>query len=105
MTAWTYLVLAGLLEMTWATAMKYSEGFSRLYPSGITVVAALGSVVFLTVAVKELPISVGYPAWVGIGAVGTVIAGMILFGEGMSPIKAASTAAILLGVIGLKVSA
>lgn len=105
MTAWTYLVLAGLLEMTWATTMKYSDGFSRLLPSGVTLVAAIGSVALLTIALKELPVSIGYPAWVGMGTIGTVIAGMILFGEGMTLAKAVSTLAILAGVIGLKLSA
>ena len=103
--AWIILVLAGLLEIGWAIGLKYSAGFTRLVPSVLTAVSMLGSVVMLGLALRTLPLGTAYAIWTGVGAVGTVIAGIILFGESMALIRLASVALIITGLIGLKVSA
>ena len=79
--AWLWLVLAGLLEVVWAIGLKYTDGFTRLVPSAVTVAAMIASVYFLALAVRTIPIGTGYAVWTGIGAVGVAILGMILFGE------------------------
>lgn len=85
--------------------MKASNGFTVFWPSVGTVIGMIASISFLTLALRTLPISVGYPIWVGAGALGTVIFGAILFGEAMTLLKAASVGLIVIGVIGLKVAA
>ena len=100
--SWFLLVLAGLFEIGWAIGLKYTEGFTRLWPSIFTVASMAVSVLLLGLAVKQLPIGTAYGVWVGIGAMGTVIVGIILLGEGVSLLKIASLILILLGVLGLK---
>ncbi|EGM69543.1 quaternary ammonium compound efflux SMR transporter SugE [Shewanella sp. HN-41] len=102
--SWFLLVLAGLFEIGWAIGLKYTEGFSRLWPSIFTVSSMVVSVLLLGIAVRQLPIGTAYGVWVGIGAMGTAIAGVILFGEGVSLLKMASLLLILLGVLGLKLA-
>jgi quaternary ammonium compound-resistance protein SugE len=105
MSAWLYLVAAGVLEVVFATSMKYADGFTKPFASIATLVAAVGSVALLTMALKTIPLSVGYIAWTGIGAIGTVVLGLVLFGEMISMVKMLSLTAIVCGVLGLKISA
>ena len=79
--AWVLLVVAGLLEVGWAIGLKYTEGFTRMWPSVFTIAAMVLSVVLLGIAMKSLPVGTSYAVWVGVGAIGTAILGMILFGE------------------------
>ncbi|WP_199098474.1 quaternary ammonium compound efflux SMR transporter SugE [Dyella sp. ASV21] len=101
---WIYLTLAGLFEIVWAVGLKYTEGFSRLWPSVITVSAMTASIILLAMAVKSLPIGTAYAIWTGIGAVGAVILGMVLFGDSASPLRLACVGLVLLGMIGLKLT-
>jgi quaternary ammonium compound-resistance protein SugE len=100
--AWTFLFVAGLLEICWAIGLKYSDGFSRLWPSVGTVLAMVASFVFLAQALKTIPVGTGYAVWTGIGAAGTAVLGMVLFAESTSTIKLISLMCIILGIIGLK---
>ena len=102
--SWFLLVLAGLFEIGWAIGLKYTDGFTRLWPSIFTIASMAVSVLLLGLAVKQLPIGTAYGVWVGIGAMGTAIAGIILLGEGVSLLKVASLILILLGVLGLKLA-
>lgn len=101
---WMYLVFAGLLEIVWAVGLKYTEGFSRLWPSVITGSAMTASVVLLAMAVKTLPIGTAYAIWTGIGAVGAVILGIVLFGDSASPLRLACVGLVVLGMLGLKLT-
>ncbi|MBH3407005.1 quaternary ammonium compound efflux SMR transporter SugE [Pseudomonas glycinae] len=103
--SWIILFFAGLFEVGWAVGLKYTDGFSRPLPTALTVAAMAVSLGLLGLAVKELPLGTAYAIWTGVGAVGTVIAGIILFGESMALIRLASVALIVTGLIGLKVSA
>ena len=100
--AWIILVVAGLLEVVWAIGMKQSQGFTKLWPSVWTITAMLASFALLAIAMRSLPLGISYTVWVGIGAVGSVIAGAALFGERMSPLQFACVALIGLGIVGLK---
>ena len=100
--AWVYLVIAGLLEVVWAIGLKYTDGFSRLLPSAITVAAMIASVVLLGLALRELPVGTGYAVWTGIGTVGAAILGMILFQEPATAIRLGCIALIVAGIMGLK---
>ena len=100
--AWVYLLIAGLFETGWAIGLKYTEGFSRLWPSLLTVAAMAVSFVFLSLALKTLPVGTGYAVWTGIGAVGTVILGIVLFGEPASLARMACIGLIVAGILGLK---
>ena len=102
--AWLLLLAAGLFEVGWALGLKTTEGFTRPLPTVLTLAAMAASVVLLGLAVKHLPISTGYAVWTGIGAIGTAIGGVLLLGEAMTLWKAASLAAITLGIAGLKLS-
>ena len=102
--AWYLLVGAGLLEIVWAIALKSSDGFSRLWPSAIGIIAAVVSFVMLTMALRTLPVGTAYAVWVGIGAVGTAVLGIFLFGDSAGPLKLASLALIVAGIAGLKLS-
>ena len=102
--AWLWLLAAGLLEIVWAVGLKYSEGFSRLGPSAITVVAMGASFWCLARALREIPLGTGYAVWVGIGAVGTAIAGVLLFSEPATWPRAFCVGLILAGIIGLKLT-
>jgi quaternary ammonium compound-resistance protein SugE len=102
---WLILFVAGLLEVVWAVGLKYTHGFSRLVPSVITVVAMVVSMAMLSWAMKSLPVGTAYAVWTGIGAVGAAITGILLLGESASPMRIASLTLIVLGIIGLKISA
>ena len=101
---WFLLVAAGLLEVGWAIGLKYTAGFSRLWPSVATVGAMIASIALLGIAMKDLPVGTAYAIWVGIGALGAAILGIVLFGESASALKIASLALIVIGVIGLKLA-
>jgi len=100
--AWAILFTAGLLEIGWAIGLKYTEGFSRLAPSVLTLAAMAGSVILLGIALKTLPIGTAYAVWTGIGAVGTAALGIILFGEPATAMRLASIGLIVAGIAGLK---
>ena len=102
--AWLMLLLAGLFEVAWAIGLKYTEGFTRFWPSVGTLAAMIVSVVLLGVAMKSLPVGTSYAVWVGVGAVGTAILGIVLFGEAASPGRLASLALIVAGIVGLKLA-
>lgn len=101
---WIILVVAGLFEVCWAIGLKYTDGFSKFWPSVATIVAMVISVALLGFAMKTLPTGTAYAVWVGIGAVGTVILGIVLLGESASPMRLVSLALIVLGIIGLKLA-
>lgn len=101
--AWPMLVLAGLLEIVWATALKQSDGFTRFWPSVIGITLSLVSFVLLALALRHLPVGTAYAVWVGIGAIGVAAAGMMLYGEPASPPRLICISAILAGVIGLRI--
>jgi quaternary ammonium compound-resistance protein SugE len=102
--AWILLLVAGLLEVGWAIGLKYTEGFSRLWPSVLTLAAMAASVFLLGVAMKSLPVGTAYAIWVGIGAVGTALLGIALFAEPASAGRLVSLGLILAGIIGLKLA-
>ncbi|MCE0461725.1 quaternary ammonium compound efflux SMR transporter SugE [Pseudomonas uvaldensis] len=103
--SWIILFFAGLFEVGWAVGLKYTDGFSRPLPTALTIAAMGISLGLLGLAMKELPLGTAYAVWTGVGAVGTVIAGIILFGESMALVRLVSVALIVTGLIGLKVSA
>ncbi len=100
--AWTYLVLAGLLEIIWAVGLKYTQGFTRLVPTAVTIGAMASSLAFLGLALKSIPVGTGYAVWTGIGAVGTAILGIVLFAEPATAARLACIGLIVAGLIGLK---
>jgi len=100
--AWLSLFVAGLFEVGWAIGLKYTDGFSRLWPTVGTVAAMITSFVFLEYSLRTLPVGTAYAVWVGIGAIGTAILGMVLFGESREPLRLACLGLIVAGVIGLK---
>lgn len=99
---WTLLFLAAALEIAWAVGLKYTEGFTRLWPSVGVVTAVTGSVGLLALAARGLPIGTAYAVWTGIGAAGTAICGIVLFGESASAARLACLVLIVSGVVGLK---
>lgn len=103
-TAWILLVVAGLLEVAWALGLKASEGFTRLWPSLFTLVAMLASFYLLAQAMKVLPVGTAYAIWVGIGALGTVVLGMLIYGDSASPLRLLSLLLVLAGLVGLKLA-
>lgn len=100
--AWIYLLLAGLFEIGFAIGLKYTEGFTRLWPSVGTVVSAAISLWLLTQALRAIPVGTAYAIWTGIGAVGVAVMGIALFSESASPARLLCIALIVVGVIGLK---
>lgn len=102
--AWILLIIAGLLEVGWAIGLKYTEGFTRLWPSFFTLASMVLSVVLLGVAMKSLPVGTSYAVWVGIGAIGTAILGIVLFAEPATAGRLASLGLILAGIVGLKLA-
>lgn len=102
--AWVLLFVAGLLEVGWAIGLKYTAGFTRLWPSVFAVITIALSIVLLGSAMKSLPVGTSYAVWVGVGAVGTAIFGMVLFGEPVSTYRLASLSLIVLGIVGLKLT-
>lgn len=101
---WIILVLAGLFEIVWAVGLKYTHGFTRLWPSVGTVAGMLASFWLLALAMKTLPLGTAYAVWVGIGTIGAFVAGIVLFGESANWLRIASVALIVLGLVGLKLS-
>ncbi|HEU0305422.1 MAG TPA: quaternary ammonium compound efflux SMR transporter SugE [Lysobacter sp.] len=102
--SWIILFIAGLLEIAWAIGLKYTEGFTRLWPSVGTVAAMAVSLGLLGIAMKSLPVGTAYAVWVGVGAVGTVILGIVLFNEPLNALRIGSVALIVAGLIGLKLA-
>lgn len=100
--AWLHLVIAGLLEIAWAVGLKYTDRFTRLWPSVLTIAAMMASFYFLGQALKILPVGTGYAVWTGIGAVGTALLGIILFAESAAPARILCLLLIIIGIIGLK---
>jgi len=103
--AWVLLALAGAIEVGWAVGLKYSTGFTRLWPSLFTVASMVLSLALLGVALKTIPLGTAYAVWTGIGTVGAMIAGTILFGETVSAVRFACVGLIVAGIAGLKMSA
>lgn len=101
---WSILVLAGLFEIAWAVGLKYTEGFSRLVPSLLTGAAMVISIVLLAFATKKLPLGTAYAVWTGIGAVGAVTMGIVLFGESAQPLRLLCVGLIVAGILGLKLT-
>jgi len=102
--AWLVLVIAGLLEVGWAVGLKYTQGFSRPWPTAATVAAMVASVALLGVAMRTLPVGTAYAVWTGIGAVGTVALGMVLFHEPATAARLGCVALIVTGIVGLKLT-
>jgi quaternary ammonium compound-resistance protein SugE len=102
--AWVILVIAGLFETSWAIGLKYTEGFSRLWPTVWTILAMIVSLWLLGIAMKSLPVGTAYSIWVGVGAVGTVILGIVLLGEPANAGRLISIMFIIAGIIGLKLT-
>ena len=102
--SWIILVLAGLFEVGWAIGLKYTEGFTRIWPTVGTVAAMVVSLGLLGIAMKSLPVGTAYAIWVGVGAVGTVILGIVLFDEPVNALRIGSVALIVAGLVGLKLA-
>ena len=102
--AWVILVLAGLFETGWAIGLKFTEGFTRLWPTVWTILAMIVSLWLLGIAMKSLPVGTAYTIWVGVGAVGTVILGIVLLGDPANAGRLISIAFIIAGIIGLKLT-
>lgn len=100
--AWVYLIAAGLLEIIWAIGLKYTEGFTKLGPTAVTVGAMVASVVLLGIALRDLPVGTGYAIWTGIGTVGTAVLGIMIFHEPATALRLASIGLIIAGIVGLK---
>lgn len=100
--AWIWLGLAGLFEVVWAVGLKYTDGFTRLWPSLLTGAAMIASLYFLSLALRTIPIGTGYAVWTGIGAVGVAILGIILFNESRDLLRLGSILLIVAGIAGLK---
>ncbi|HML36690.1 MAG TPA: quaternary ammonium compound efflux SMR transporter SugE [Bacillota bacterium] len=101
---WAALVIAGMMETGWAVGLKYSQGFTKLVPSILTVIGMIASFYFLSLALRDLPLGTAYAIWTGIGAIGTVILGIILFKEPADMMRLICIGFILIGIIGLKIS-
>lgn len=100
--AWTYLLVAGLLEIAWAVGLKYTQGFTRLWPSIATILAMIASMWLLALAARTLPLGTAYAVWTGLGIVGTTLLGIVLFGESRDAMRVACILLILIGIVGLK---
>jgi quaternary ammonium compound-resistance protein SugE len=100
--AWIYLIIAGFLEIGWAVGLKYTDGFSKLWPSVATICAMIASFGLLAVALKTIPVGTGYAVWTGIGAAGTAIIGMAILGESREVMRILCILLIVAGVVGLK---
>jgi quaternary ammonium compound-resistance protein SugE len=100
--AWLLLLIAGILEIGWAVGLKYTEGFTRLVPSVLTLLSMTASVGMLALALKTLPMGTAYAVWTGIGAVGTAILGIVLFGDPAGVARIACIGLIVAGIVGLK---
>ena len=101
--SWVILIFAGVLEVGWAVGLKYTVGFTRLWPSVFTLVTMAGSVGLLGLALRQLPLGTAYAVWTGIGTVGTAMAGMIMLGEPTGALRMLSIGLIVAGIVGLKI--
>jgi len=101
--AWIYLIIAALFECGWAIGLKYTDGFTKIWPSVFTIVAMIVSFQFLALAMKTIPVGTAYAIWTGIGTVGVAVLGMVLFGESKDIARILCIALIIAGVIGLKI--
>jgi len=101
---WLILIVAGLFEIGWAVGLKYTEGFTRLWPTVGTALSMIISLWLLGIAMKSLPLGTAYAIWVGVGAVGSVVLGIILLGESANPLRLASLGLIVAGIVGLKLA-
>lgn len=99
---WMYLFIAGLFEISWAVGLKFTHGFSQIIPSVLTVIGMIASFYFLALALKHLPLGVAYAIWTGIGTIGTVIFGIIIFKEPVTAMRLVCIALIVSGITGLK---
>jgi quaternary ammonium compound-resistance protein SugE len=99
---WLILMVAGLLEIGWAVGLKYTEGFTRLWPTVATVASMIVSLGLLGLALRSLPVGTAYAVWTGVGTIGTALLGIALFGESADPVRLACIGLILAGIIGLK---
>jgi quaternary ammonium compound-resistance protein SugE len=102
---WMYLLFAGLLEVGWAIGLKYTQGFTKPWPTVLTIIGMIGSVLLLALAVQKIPLGTAYAIWTGIGALGAVTLGIVLFGESASGPRLLFAGIILLGILGLKMTA
>jgi quaternary ammonium compound-resistance protein SugE len=102
--SWVYLAIAGVFETVWAVSLKYTEGFTRFWPSALTAVAMAASLYFLSLALKALPLGTAYAVWTGIGAVGAAVAGILLFGEPHAPLRIISIGLVVAGIAGLRLT-
>ncbi|MFE4708125.1 DMT family transporter [Peribacillus simplex] len=102
--AWIYIILAGLLEIVWVIGLKYSHGFTKIIPSIVTVVIIIFSFFLLSKALHSIPLGTGYSIFTGLGTVGTVVTGMLFFGETINPLKVFFVALMIFGIIGIKIS-
>ena len=101
---WVYLAIAGLFECAWAIGLKYTDGFSRLWPSVLTIAAMAISFMMLSLAMRTIPVGTAYAVWTGIGAVGVAILGMVLLGESRELLRLGSIALIVFGIVGLRLA-
>jgi len=101
---WVLLIIAGVFEIVWATGLKYTDGFTRLWPSAGTLAAMAVSMVLLAQALRTIPVGTGYAIWTGIGAAGTAVMGIVLFGESRQALRLLCIALIVAGIVGLKFS-
>ncbi|ABD86838.1 quaternary ammonium compound efflux SMR transporter SugE [Rhodopseudomonas palustris] len=104
MNGWLALFAAGLLEIAWAMGLKYSDGLTRFWPTAATALAILASFALMAVALKSLPFGTAYAVWTGIGAAGTIVVGMVMFGESADPVRLLCLLLIVAGMIGLKLN-
>ena len=102
--AWLVLIVAGILEVVWSLGLKYTQGFTRLGPSVVTGTAIVASMLLLARAARTLPIGTAYAVWVGIGAVGAAIGGVVLFDEAMPPVRAIFLVLLVVSILGLKLT-
>lgn len=105
MSAWIALIVAGLFEICWAVGLKYTDGFRRVGPSALVVVSLIGSMYLLAYATRHLPLGTAYAIWVGIGALGTACAGIMLFGEPVAPMRVVCLLLLTASLVGLKLTA
>ncbi len=102
--AWVYLFIAGVFEIVWAVGLKYTDGFTRLLPIVVVVGGAIVSFIFLAMAMKSIPVGTAYAVWTGIGAAGTAIVAILLFGESAAPLRLVCLGLIVAGTIGLRIA-
>lgn len=102
--SWLILLFAGLLEIAWAVGLKFSDGLSRPLPAALTIVAMIASMALLGLAMRDLPLGTAYTVWTGIGAVGAVIFGIMMFGESAAPLRLVCIGLIVIGIVGLRLT-